>query len=55
MSRPEAKQQFIGESLQPLISLMNLLKEEGVLAYNELNQKELIANGLKAIRLLITE
>ena len=41
MIRTDAKQQFMANSLQPLMSLFNLLKEEGSAGGQDLDQMEL--------------
>ena len=50
--RPEAQNQFVGRSMQPLMSLVNLMKHREKVGGTELDQVELVANGLKILRVL---
>jgi hypothetical protein len=56
MNQMEAKSQFIDESIQPLINLMNLMSENSVFDTSSqmglVDQIEFVANGLKIVRLL---
>ena len=55
MIRPDAKRQFMATSLQPLMSLFNLLREVGGVGGETADQMELVANGLKATRIATSD
>ena len=55
MIRADAKRQFMADSLQPLMSLCNLLREAGSVGWEAADQMELVANGLKATRIATAE
>lgn len=55
MVRADAKRQFMADSLQPLMSLFNLLREAGSVGREAADQMELVANGLKTTRIATAE
>ena len=56
MARHEAAPQFMGKSVQPVIALVNLMKDPSRFTNDmDVDRAEITINGLKVLRLLTSE
>ena len=55
MIRTDAQSQFLGRTIAPVISLVNLMTEPERMKGSGVDMQELVTNGLKILRLVTSE
>ena len=53
--RPEVQELVLAQTMQPLMSLVRLMDNPQLVRGSDVDQKEVIANGLKILRFLTAE